>query len=192
MGLPKLTSAVALTALTFTLSVTPGWSQTTPKQVNFICRSITPRSDGLRKVPATVAFIPQSRRYQPIIAWESDSFPNTVWTPQKRCEEISQKFQKFYNEDRLRYMTVGQIKGLGVICAAQSPETCNSENQLFTVKPGSDPQTVLEQLIALASGRTTEGVSQTTNSVMWETVNNHKYLNFGVYLQNAPVVDVTE
>ncbi|MDH6099194.1 COP23 domain-containing protein [Anabaenopsis sp. FSS-46] len=192
MHLPKLTSAVALTALTFTLSAPPAASQTTPKQVSFICRSITPRTDGLRKVPATVAFIPGSRRYQPIIAWESDSFPNTVWTPQKRCEEISQRFQDFYNQDRLRYMTVGQIKGLGVICAAQSPETCNSRNQLFTVKPGSDPQTVLEQLIELASGRTTEGVSQTTNSRMWETVNNQKYLNFGVYLESAPVEDVTE
>ena len=36
MGLPKLTSAVALTALTFTLSATPGWSETTPKQISFL------------------------------------------------------------------------------------------------------------------------------------------------------------
>jgi hypothetical protein len=192
MHLPKLTSAVALTALTFTLSATPGWSQTKTNQISFFCRSITTSSSYPETVPATVVFIPESRRYQSIIAWKSDSFPNTVWTPQKRCEVISQKFQDFYNQDRLRYMTTGQIKGLGVICAAQSRETCNSQNQLFTVKPGSDPQKVLEQLIALASGRTTEGVSQTTNSVMWETVNNQKYLNFGVYLKNAPVVDVTE
>ena len=191
MHLPKLTSAVALTALTFTLSATPGWSQT-KTNLSFFCRSITTSSSDLQTVPATVVFIPESRRYQSIIAWESDSFPNTVWTPQKRCEVISQKFQDFYNQDRLRYMTAGQINGLGVICAARSPETCNSRNQLFTVKPGTNPQRVLEQLTELASGRTTEGVSQTRYPGMWETVNNQKYLNFGVYLQNAPVVDVTE
>ena len=184
MHLPKLTSAVALTALTFTLSVPPASSQNIPNHISFVCRSIASRSGRLPDVPATVAFIPELRQHRRIIAWESDSFPNTEWTPRKRCEVISQKFQQFYNQGQLKYMTHGRIRGSGVICAPKFGQTCNSENLLFTVKPGSDPETVLAELIEIARGQ---------SAPVWQTAdNNQKYLNFGVYLENAPVADVTE
>ena len=184
MHLPKLTSALALTALTFTLSAPPASSQNIPNQVSFVCRSITSRSGGRRTVPATVAFIPEAKQHRRIIAWESDSFPNTGWTPRKRCELISQKFQEFYNQDRLRHMTHGRINGSGVICAPKFGGTCNTENQLFTVKPGSDPEKVLDELIEIAKGQ---------SAPVWQTAdNNQRYLNFGLYLENALVADVTE
>jgi hypothetical protein len=184
MHLPKLTSAVALTALTFTLSAPPASSQNIPNQVSFVCRSIASRSGGLRTVPATVAFIPELRQHRRIIAWESDSFPNTQWTPRKRCEEISKKFQEFYNQGQLGYMTHGRIRGSGVICAPKFGETCNSKNQLFTVKPGSDPEKVLAELIEVARGQ---------SAPVWQTAdNNQRYLNFGLYLENALLADVTE
>lgn len=183
MRLPALTTAVALTALTFTLSATPSRSQTNTNQISFLCRSINPRG-GWKQIPATVAFIPESGQYRQIIAWEADPFPNTVWTPQRRCEVISQRFQESYNQGRLSHLTTGSIRGLGVICATKFGETCNSNNQLFTVKPGSNPETILGQLIQIGRGRSTEAI--------WQTANNQRYLNFSIYLENAPVLDITE
>ena len=175
MQLPALTSVLAFTALTVTLSVNPGLSQEIPKQeVSFACRSISHKG---KKVHTTMAFVPDKKPepYVSIIAWKSDSFPGSEWTPKKRCDEVSKKFQKFHEQGRLDYLTIGKLNGLGVICAAK-PGECNKNNILFSVRPGVNPTTVLAELKDIKEGRTSD--------ITWQNSGENTYLNLGEYLKN--------
>ena len=176
MQLPALTSVLAFTALTVTLSVNPGLSQEIPKQeVSFACRSISYKSNTER-VPTTMAFVPDKKPepYVPIIAWKSDSFPRSEWTPKKRCEQVSKKFQQFHQQGRLDYLSTGKLNGLGVICAAK-PGECNKNNILFSVRPGVNPITVLAELKDIREGRTSD--------LTWQNSGENTYLNLGEYLK---------
>lgn len=177
MQLPALTSVLTFTALTVTLSVNPGLSQEIPKQeVSFACRSISYKGNT-EKVPTTMAFIPNKKHdpYVPIIAWRSDSFPNSGWTPTKRCETVSRKFQQFHQQGQLDYLTTGKLNGLGVICAAK-PGQCNKNNILFSVRPGVNPTTVLAELNEIREGRISD--------LNWQNSGENTYLNLGEYLRN--------
>jgi hypothetical protein len=157
MQIPALTSILAFTALTVTVSVNPGLSQEIPKQeISFACRSIS-YPGNTEKVPTTMAFVPdkKSNPYVPIIAWKSNSFPSSEWTPKKRCEQVSKKFQQFHQQGRLDYLSTGKLNGLGVICAAK-PGECNKNNILFSVRPGVNPITVLAELKDIREGRTSD------------------------------------
>jgi hypothetical protein len=177
MQIPALTSILAFTALTVTVSVNPGLSQEIPKQeISFACRSIS-YPGNTEKVPTTMAFVPdkKSNPYVPIIAWKSNSFPSSEWTPKRRCEQVSKKFQQFYQQGRLDYLTTGKLNGLGVICAAK-PGECNKNNILFSVRPGVNPVTVLAELNEIREGRTSD--------LTWQNSGENTYLNLGEYLKN--------
>ena len=178
MQLPALTSVLTFTALTVTLSVNPGLSQEIPKQeVSFACRSI-PYKGNTKRVPTTMAFVPNKKPepYVPIIAWKSDSFPtSSEWTPQRRCEQVSKKFQQFHQQGQLDYLTTGKLNGLGVICAAK-PGQCNKNNILFSVRPGVNPTTVLAELNEIRKGTSTD--------LNWQNSGENTYLNLGEYLRN--------
>ena len=174
MQLPALTSVLAFTALTVTLSVNPGLSQEIPKQeVSFRCRIQFLKG---KKVHTTMAFVPDKKpeRYVSIIAWKSDSFPGSEWTPERRCGKVSEKFQKFHQQGRLDYLTTGKLNGLGVICAAK-PGECNKNNILFSVRPGVNPTTVLAELKDIKEGRTSD--------ITWQNSGENTYLNLGEYLK---------
>ena len=81
MHFSALTSAVALSILIFTLMAISTLSQTRLNQISFRFE--------------------KRGRYQRIIPWESDSFPKTIWTPQRVLEIVSQRFQKFHTKGRL-------------------------------------------------------------------------------------------
>jgi len=104
-------------------------------------------------VPATLAISPDGKSV-PVIRYVSESFERAGYSAQKRCEEISARFQ-YYNERReLDFMTVGKINGQNVICVTrQAGGDCSrdlkSEGLLITTRPGVNPRTTLQQLIAV-------------------------------------------
>jgi hypothetical protein len=53
---------------------------------------------------------------------------------------------------------------------------------LFTLKNNSNPGLVLEQLVNIAQGKSSEPI--------WQSSGNSKYLNVSKYLQNAPLVNI--
>ena len=124
--------------------------------VTFSCSQVVDPANG-QTIPATVATIPQRQEAINLIFWKSEHF--AAWQPQSRCETVSPKFQTFYQDGRLRYLTHGTINGYPVICAVvDEGETCNGDNQLFQVKPNEDPQLVLRQLMDVVEGKVDEGV----------------------------------
>ena len=99
MHLPALTSAVALTTITFTLSSTPTWSQTKTNPHKLMCSSIP--YPGCVENITTVGLTPeQTEKYQRIIAGKSESLPKTLWTSAKNSPVVSQGFPEFYSQNQ--------------------------------------------------------------------------------------------
>jgi len=102
-------------------------------------------------VPATLAILADGTSV-PVIRYKSNAFESAGFSAQKRCEEISDRFQ-YYNERReIDFMTVGKINGQNVICVTrQEGGDCSrdlkSEGLLITIRPGVNPRTTLTQLI---------------------------------------------
>ena len=187
MKLQSLSTFLALTTLTLTMSINPGFSQDNtsenqPNQVTFLCQEIFDPASG-KKVPATIAWVPERQGHVRFIGWKSEYFAKGGWTPQKRCQEVSKKFQEFQESGRLENLTTGKNNGYSVVCAvANNEQSCNGNNQLFTLKNNSDPGLVLEQLVNIAQGKSSEP--------LWQSSGNSKYLNVRKYLQNAPLVNI--
>lgn len=101
--------------------------------------------------PATIVRSPRGN--VPVIRWTFDVFPPPL-TPEERCKIVSQRFQEFQNQNKLRYITTGQMNGQLVVCVANRKDG-DCTGLLFTLKPGSDPRRTLERLLnynALSSG----------------------------------------
>ncbi|WP_414619937.1 COP23 domain-containing protein [Calothrix sp. CCY 0018] len=193
LGISALTSVMALTS-----SISPSFSQMiagdaaeTLSQANtnnserdsvtFMCKDILdPASD--QQIPATVVWVPKRQTHVLFIAWKSEYFSN--WSPKKRCEAVTQKFQKSYKEGRLSYLTTGKYNGYPVICAAKPGETCNQNNQLFTIKQGNNPQLVLQRLLNISEGKSSEPLYQNSGKQL--------HLEVQTILDYAPSVKVED
>ena len=101
-------------------------------RVTFFCGETIDAANG-NKLPTTLAWIPQRGKNVPIVYWKSYPFRGAAWTNQRRCDNVSPKFQTFYEDDRLGYLTHGiNQKDDPVICAVVTDTgQCNSDNQLF-------------------------------------------------------------
>jgi hypothetical protein len=75
------------------------------KEASFVCSQ-------LDNSPATVAKIKGSEI--PIIKWVTTEIDN--YPPEKRCSEVSARFQTYYQAGSLKYITTGQMNNENVIC----------------------------------------------------------------------------
>ncbi|MBO3457144.1 COP23 domain-containing protein [Aetokthonos hydrillicola Thurmond2011] len=130
-----------------------------------------------RSVPATYARTQDGKQIL-ILRWISDdSFP-PPWTGQRRCNEVSRRFQRSYENSTLKYITTGSINKQSVVCAiANQEDPCTESNLLFTLKRGTKPSAVLARLLdrrGLAAGR-----------VLNESGGDELTIDFDVYLQGV-------
>lgn len=87
-------------------------------------------------VPVTYARTPRGKI--PMIRWVDNSFGGR-WTPQQRCADVSQRFQRNYDNGTLKFITTGTLKGNRVVCAATSfDDACTEKTLLFTLKRGTN------------------------------------------------------
>ena len=115
-----------------------------PQSVAFICRV---SGDG---VPTTFAQettnggIPKSK---PMIRWVSGFGSEVGYTPQKRCEEVSNRLQNYSNKGLLNYIKIGKEGNLDTICVAKAYNgPC--VGLLLTLKQGTNPQDFFNQLLS--------------------------------------------
>jgi hypothetical protein len=74
-------------------------------------------TDG--EIPTTMASTSQDE--VPVIRWVSDYFADSGWTPQARCEEVSQRFQTYHQNGSLKFLTTGRMNGQPVVWRFYSP-----------------------------------------------------------------------
>ena len=114
-------------------------------------------------VPSTMSTT-KSGKQVPIIRWKSSHFSDSGYTPQRRCEIVSQRFNDLYQRGQMNHLTTGRMNGLPVICAAATnPGPCVQDGLLYTLKPGQNATQTLKNLISIrtkASGPLTETASR--------------------------------
>ncbi|MBD2691433.1 COP23 domain-containing protein [Anabaena catenula] len=124
----------------------------------------------------TFARTEDGRRY-PVMKWTSTDFP-APYNPKNRCQEVSSRFQRSYENGTLKKITTGIVNSQPVICSGIDSNTvCNSGNILFTLKPGANRKAVANRLFnsrALAKGKI-----ETQNGNPEDTI-----FDFDIYLNN--------
>lgn len=108
--------------------------------------------------PATVARTKKGD--VPIVVWSSEEMSASGYNPQVRCQQVSARFQMLYKSGQLKYITAGTLNRIPVVCATRAQNsTCTSQNLLYTLKPNTNPQIVIQKLTAIrnrASSRSLE------------------------------------
>ncbi|MFN6471544.1 MAG: COP23 domain-containing protein [Nostoc sp. SerVER01] len=127
-------STIAIALGSTTTLIQPGYTQSS----KFYCGM----SGG---VPATI--VRTSRGNIPVIRWVDDSFP-PPWTAEQRCEEISARFQRFYENGTLNFIRAGKISKQPVLCVASyKGGSCLPNGVLVTLKAGTNAPLTLQRLL---------------------------------------------
>ncbi|MGB5632346.1 MAG: COP23 domain-containing protein [Waterburya sp.] len=107
----------------------------------------------------TVMYYPESQPNQGS-PWAIPSQLGGGWTPQKRCEAITARFES-YRQDGLLELTTGEENGYDTVCVTTQldPTDCRI---VLTVPPGQDPQLtrdlIFDNLLVADDGGSTQGV----------------------------------
>lgn len=118
---------------------------------------------------------------EPWIQWVSDHFADSGWSPDARCQEVSNRLETYRQNRKLRYVTLGTINNQSVICvASENQGPC--EGIIYTLKPGQDGIKALNNLFAWRKGE--QGLESS-----YESVTTIPYIDVGSKLdesENSP------
>ncbi|MEG4486640.1 COP23 domain-containing protein [Microcoleus sp. D2_18a_B4] len=166
----SLTAAVTLGTIaigTVTAFNQPSYAQGT----TFFCGV---SSDG---IPTT--FANTRRGTVQVVKWTSDFFTDSGYSPERRCQEVSSRFQRHHSNGQLNFLTAGYLNGQPAICAGNSSPPCTSEKLLFTLKPGSDAAARIQQIFYIGTGASNAPLLESRDS---------STVNLKQFLEQAPVV----
>ena len=96
-----------------------------------------------------------------VIVWDPNNDRFGEWTPEKRCEKVSQRFQTIHDRNGISFMTADIARWhpnqeIKVICGvARKGDRCNEEDLLFTLETQDDPNEVLEEIVAFKTNPST-------------------------------------
>lgn len=172
-----LFSSLSISSLNYLLESPPSQAQTHKNIYKCI------NNQG---IPTTV--VDTKRGRIELIAWKSDYFRNSGWTPEKRCQEVTKRFQQFSDNNALRYITTGIINKQKAICVGKpSPGKgiqCDDKGLLITLQPDDKPDDVLKNLF---SNATQVGGTPVTRDP------EGKYIfPISMFLEDAPLMEQNE
>lgn len=118
------------------------------EQVQFICANSFDSESG-KSLPTTFAWT--TRGKIAVIRWETEEFSGAGFDSQKRCDEVSPRFQEAYDNNSLNMITNGKINNQPVICTSdESGGDCNT--LLMTLRPEDNSLQVLNNLKQVLNG----------------------------------------
>ncbi|MEM8830451.1 MAG: COP23 domain-containing protein [Cyanobacteria bacterium P01_G01_bin.19] len=83
----------------------------------------------------------------PLIRWTDRSFP-PPFTPEQRCQIVSNRFKTFHNNGTLKYIKADKVNNLPALCvAAYKGGPCLPNGLLVTLKPGTDANQTLVKIL---------------------------------------------
>jgi len=108
------------------------------------------------ETPATI--VNHSARGQIVfIKWLRDFAPGSEWTPNKRCDQVSQKLDLNQKSGALVYIVPGKTNGLPVLCAAKIVPgeiiDCPDEQVLMTLRKNDNAQALIDELVLVNTNR---------------------------------------
>ena len=82
------------------------------------------------------------------------------WSVESRCQEVAKRFQRYSDNETLRYIGTGDVNNLPVLCAViERGDDCSSDNILVTLPPNKVPHEEARRLMdtrGLANGKVIE------------------------------------
>jgi ABC-type amino acid transport substrate-binding protein len=127
-----------VTTLGASLYLNPSSNAQTQKK--FFCAQV-------RGIPTTM--VRTGRISEPMIRWTVTNFARSGFTPQERCEAVSARFETYYRNGAFYLAAKDNFRGYPVLCiTTKKPASCQAGNVLVTIKRGTDPDNVLERLLA--------------------------------------------
>mgnify|MGYP006279051867 CR=1 FL=1 len=95
------------------------------------------------------------------------SFGAAGWTPERRCQDVSTRFDQYLKEGRLKYLTTGRMNGAPVICTSLT-DGGPCDRLLYTLNPGQNRTASLESLLEVKKqkmGPSSETISRVYISI---------------------------
>ncbi|NEQ77576.1 MAG: hypothetical protein F6K23_33915 [Okeania sp. SIO2C9] len=127
---------------------------------------------GKNGIPTTFVKTPQGT--YTVIRWVSNYFLSAGYSPLTRCRQVSDKFQFFYDDGRLDYITTGIVNRQPVICVSgRKGGPC--QGVLFTLKPQQSASETVQQLFDIRVGAATGPLYESGSRF---------YLNFNDYIED--------
>lgn len=184
---PPPTSAVQDSPTQTTSTPTTEQAQAEPESVQFICsQGYDPATQ--EQVPITYAWTPKGKIA--IVRWKSDRFAGSGFTPERRCSEVSPRFDSAYQNGNLNYLTNGRLNGQKAICAVRDlGADCNDNTLLLTLRPEDEELQVLSQLNGILDGDVGSGPLEQSTSPKHPDGTDKVYIELNVerFLATAPV-----
>jgi len=113
----------------------------------------------------------------PVVRWVSHYFLPSGYNPEARCQDVSARFQTYYNNGMLNYITTGIVNRQPVVCVTDTTGgPC--QGVLFTLKPGQNASKVIEKLFDIRAG---------ASGPLYES-SSRVYFDMNQYLQNQGIV----
>lgn len=113
--------------------------------VQFLCRTTYDQEEN-KRLPTTVAWTPRGKIA--VIRWFKQL---GNYSPEKRCQEISPRFQQAYNNGSLSFITNGEWNRQPAICTAQKYGG-ECDTLLMTLRPEDDSLRMVIDLAAILNG----------------------------------------
>lgn len=104
---------------------------------------------GSHNIPTTFVNTPNGNL--PLIRWKSHYFEPSGYSPEVRCRDVSQRFNRFYNQGTLNFITTGMVNNQPVVCVASTKGGPCTE-VLFTLKSGQNATRTIQQLFDVRVG----------------------------------------
>ncbi|WP_254568619.1 COP23 domain-containing protein [Oscillatoria sp. HE19RPO] len=100
-----------------------------------------------------VTVVSNGRVTRSLITWNSQAFSHSGWTPEARCNAVTNRFNNAFASQSRLTLSTGTINNLGVICGLQGRDRrCSGDNIIITLTPGTNPRGALNQLISATAG----------------------------------------
>lgn len=88
-----------------------------------------------------------SRGPETFLRWVNKRFASSGFNPKKRCQAVSSRLQRYYDNGNLFFTSREKVNGYPVICIANYKGIpCTSDNILVTLQPGTNAQAMLKQI----------------------------------------------
>ena len=110
-------------------------------------------------IPTTYALTKDGIRIS-FISWRKSW--SDEYTPERRCQIVSQRFEKAEKEGDLNYLASRVVNNQNVICAARR-KGGPCQQDLFSLRSGDKPDDVIEALLGIASQGRGGPLEQTEN-----------------------------
>jgi len=118
-----------------------------------------------------------------IIRWTSGFGAAAGYTPQQRCQEVSNRFDRSVRDGSLRYLTHGTMNNYPVICTASSAGG-SCENLIFTLpyNQGYLAAQTLRELGDVARGASGALYQSPPKNIVSEAPNGNVYVDFELFM----------